>query len=62
MVESAWKHEQSVSGVKESICQGWVVDLAPTNLQKNPTNGGVVSTTPLPVKLLSLASSSRHLD
>ncbi len=34
---------------------------APTDLQNGPTSGGVVST-PLPSKLLSLASLSRHLD
>ncbi len=34
---------------------------APTGLQKGPTNSGAV-TTPLPIKPLSLASLSRHLD
>ncbi len=48
-------------GVKGSARQGWAVDLAPTGLQNSPTRGGVVST-PLPIKLLSLASPSRHLD
>ncbi len=46
--------------VKGSVCQGWVIDWPPAALQKGP-NGGVVST-PLPVKLLSLAFPSRHLD
>ncbi len=40
-------------GVNESVCQGRVVDHAPTDLQNGPTNGGVVSTrsakqTPIP--------------
>ncbi len=47
-------------GVKGSVYQGWVVDWTPTVLQKGP-NGGVVNT-PLPIKLLSLAPPSRHLD
>ncbi len=46
--------------VKRSVCQGWVVDCAPAALQKGP-NGGVVST-PLMIKLLFLASPSRHLN
>ncbi len=41
--------------VKGSARQGWVVDLAPADLQNDPTNGGVVSTL-LPIKLQSLAS------
>ncbi len=41
-------------------CQGWVVNKAPTDSQVGP-NCGVVST-PLPIKLLSLTSPSRHLD
>ncbi len=50
----------SILGVKGSVCQGWVADCALATLQKGP-NDSVVST-PLPIKLLSLASSSRHLD
>ncbi len=46
--------------VKGSARQGWVVDCAPTYLQNGPKNGGVISTPP--IKLLSLASLSRHLD
>ncbi len=46
--------------VKGPVCQGWVVDWAPTAPQKG-ANGGIVST-PLPIKLLSLASPPRHLD
>ncbi len=42
-------------GVKGSVCQGCVVDWAPAELQNDPTNGGVISTS-LPIKLLSLAS------
>ncbi len=42
-------------GVSGSVCQGWVVELEPTELQNGPTNGGVVST-PLPIKLSFLAS------
>ncbi len=38
-----------------------VVDWAPTDIQSGPSNGGVIST-PLPTKLLSPASPSRHLD
>ncbi len=41
-------------GVKGSSRKDWVVDLAPTDLQNGPANGGVIST-PLPIKLLSLA-------
>ncbi len=48
-------------GVRGSARQGWVVDYAPTNLQNCPTNGGIIST-PLPIKLLSLASPSRPLE
>ncbi len=47
-------------GVKKSGRQGWVVDSAPTDLQIC-SKSGVIST-PLPIKLLSLASQSRHLD
>ncbi len=48
----------SASGVEGSARQGWVVDSAPTDLQNGgPTNGGV-NNTPLPNKLLSLASPS----
>ncbi len=47
-------------GVSGSVCRGWAVDLAPTDLQSVPTNGGVVST-PLPSKLLSLASPGLKL-
>ncbi len=42
-------------GVKGSVRLGWVVDEAPTNLRNGPTNDGAVST-PLPIKLLSLAT------
>ncbi len=42
-------------GVKGPACQGWVLDWEPTDLQHRPTNGGIVNT-PLPIKLLSLAS------
>ncbi len=38
-----------------AACQGCAVDWAPTDTQNAPTNGSVV-TTPLPIKLLSLAS------
>ncbi len=41
-------------GVKGSACQGWVVGKAPTDLQNGPTNGSATST-PLPIKRLSLA-------
>ncbi len=44
-----------------SARQGWVVESAPTDPGNSPTNGGVISTH-LPIKLLSLASPSRHLD
>ncbi len=44
-----------------SLRQGWVVDWAPSDLRSGPTNGCIIST-PLPIKLLSLASPSRHLD
>ncbi len=47
--------------VKGSARQGWVVDLAPADLQNDPTNGGVISPY-LPIKLLSLASPSSHLE
>ncbi len=43
-----------------SARQDWAGDLAPTDLQNVPANGSAVST-PLPIKLLSLASPSRHL-
>ncbi len=46
-------------GINGLVCQGWVVDQAPIDLQNDPINGGVVST---PLKLLSLESPSRHLD
>ncbi len=46
-------------GVNGSMCQGWVVDQAPIDLQNDPINGDVIST---PLKLLSLESPSRHLD
>ncbi len=45
---------------KGSVCQVWVADWAPA-VYKKGVNDGVVST-PLPIKLLSLASTSRHLD
>ncbi len=48
---------QCSQGAKGWELQGWVVDWA----LNGPTNGGVVGT-PLLIKLLSLASSSRHLD
>ncbi len=44
-----------------SARQGWIVDWAPTGLQNGPTNGGVV-TTPLPIKLLPLASPGLKLE
>ncbi len=47
-------------GVKGSARQGSVVDKVPTHLQNCPINGGVIST-PLPIKIISLASPSRHL-
>ncbi len=50
----------STLGVNGSVCQGWVADCAPAALQKGQ-NGGVVST-PLLIKLLSLASPSCRLD
>ncbi len=43
-----------------SVRQGWAVDKAPTDLLNGPTTRGVVNT-PLPIKLLSFASPSRHL-
>ncbi len=46
---------------KGSARQGWVVDWAPTDLQNGPTNSGVVNT-PLAIKLMFLAYSSRHVD
>ncbi len=46
--------------VKGSVCQEWVVYWSPTDLQNGPI-GGIVST-PLPIKLLSLASSPHRLD
>ncbi len=42
-------------GVNGSVCQDWVVDWAPTDIQNGRINGGIV-TTPLPINLLSLAS------
>ncbi len=66
---SPWRHRCSTNphfhtdcnpGVKGSICQRWAADWALTALQKSP-NGGVIST-PMPIKLISLASPSRHLD
>ncbi len=48
-------------GVKGSARQGWVVDWAPTDLENGPTKGGV-GTKPLSIKLLSLASPSRHRE
>ncbi len=42
-------------GVKGSTRQGREVDEAPTDLKNGPTNDGAAST-PLPIKLLSLAS------
>ncbi len=54
-----WNRENP-QGVKGSVCQGWVVDWANTALEQGQ-KGGVVST-PLPIKLLSLASPSRYLD
>ncbi len=47
---------QTARSVKGSVCQGLVVDWAPTVLQNGP-KGSVVST-PLPIKLLILASPS----
>ncbi len=47
-------------GVTGSARQSWVVDGAPTDLQ-NSLNGDVIRTL-LPINLLSLASSSFHLD
>ncbi len=49
----------SPKGVKGSVCQDWLADWAPAYLHKSP-HGGVVSI-PLPIKLLSLTSPSRHL-
>ncbi len=51
------RHHQLKQG---SVYQGWVVDWAPTALQKGLCSG--VVSTPLPIKLLSLASLSRHQD
>ncbi len=45
----------------EVVCQSWAVDLAPTDLKYSPMSSGTVST-PLPIKLLSHSSPSRHLD
>ncbi len=47
-------------GAKVSAWQSWVVHWAPTALQKGPNDGAV--STPLPIKLLTLASPSPHLD
>ncbi len=43
------------------VCQDWTKDWAPNGLQNSPTNGSVVSI-PLPSKLPSPASPSRHLE
>ncbi len=48
-------------GVSGSTCQDWAVDLAHADLQSGSANGGVVSAS-LPIKHLTLAPLSRHLD
>ncbi len=48
-------------GINGPVYQNLAVDWAPTGTQVGPINGGEVIA-PLPIKLLSLASPSRHLD
>ncbi len=60
----ASRHRESINAVeggkvKGSACQGWV--SSPTGLQNRSINGGVIRA-PLPIKLLSLASPSRHVN